>query len=151
MITCLTLPLVAYEKRRIEAVGGNIFELITGDLLRQNYIIAVNFSIEYWFLIEGASMTSLTHAVTLTSMKFFIISLIRFIKKKSHHEFVKAGIMLVIISIVLLLSDSLTNYDQTSNSINRSRWWRLAGDVFCLAGSVCSALLYENYTLQFSE
>ncbi len=88
-------------------------------------------------------MTSLTHAVTLTSMKLFIISLIRFYRRKEHHEFVKAGIMLVVISVVLMMSDSfLTSYSQTSSSINHSRYWRLFGDIFCLSGSVCSALLY---------
>ena len=69
MLSILTLPFVAYEKRKIAEVGGDIFELINKDLIRRNFIGSVNFCIEVVFILEAVKLTTLTHAVILASLK----------------------------------------------------------------------------------
>lgn len=96
-------------------------------------------------------MTSLNHAVTFIGLKYYIISLVKYYKKRQHHEFVKAGLILVTIAVALMMGDSFlnTNYADASATIPQSRYLRLAGDIFSLAGSVVSAFLFEEY--QFPE
>lgn len=84
-ISVLTLPFLMYERRQIAKIGGNIFDLLNVELIKQNFICSINICI--WFLIlkYACKFTSITHAVTLVSLKFFVSIFIKIVKQETHH------------------------------------------------------------------
>ena len=59
----------------------------------------------------------MTHSVALVGLKFFILAIFKIYRGQRSHEFEKAGIILVSVGILLLLSDSFMNYhyDEITN------------------------------------
>jgi hypothetical protein len=149
-IAVLTTPFVAYEYRKIRELGGNLFSVITPSYLKSNYLAAIHFCIEVFFIIQAVNFTSMTHAVMLVGLKFFILSLSKFWRKKIPHEFEKAGMILVVLGIILMLADSIFNYNydtQPNSFISPVNYLRVTGDLFSVVGSAACAYLNETYTI----
>jgi len=50
----------------------------------------------------------MTHACTLICLRYFISSLLKIYNKQECHDFETAGVILIIIAIICMLSDSIT-------------------------------------------
>jgi hypothetical protein len=85
VLSIITLPFVAYEKRRIAALGGNILDVLDIELFRMNFICSINCCIWFLIIIYAINFTSMTHAFTLVNLKFFISVLIKLKKNEPHH------------------------------------------------------------------
>jgi drug/metabolite transporter (DMT)-like permease len=91
----------------------------------------------------------MTHAAVLVSLKFFILALAKLWKHEISHELEKAGIILVVLGIGLMLLDSLFNHNYntlTHSRISPVNFLRLVGDLFAITGSLLCAYLNQQYT-----
>jgi hypothetical protein len=92
----------------------------------------------------------MNHALCLSSLRFFLIALIKLKNGQQVHEFEVAGCILTFIGIVLVCTDSLTlpiiiDPHQTRRYLKTPQWKRFViGDGCALISSICSVYLDQN-------
>lgn len=92
----------------------------------------------------------MNHSVSLTALRIFIITLIKFKKGEKLHEFEVAGGMLSALGVILILTDSITLpqvYDLEAEKYLRVEPWKrlILGDGLAILGSIASYYLDQNH------
>lgn len=76
-VSVLLIPFVLFEQRNVKTESEKLVNCLTKEKLKPIFISTINFCIWLLLLINACRWTSMNHAVCLTDLKFFVISLMK--------------------------------------------------------------------------
>lgn len=108
IVSVLAIPFMLHEQRNNKDPNMKFWNLLTSENLKPIFVGSLNFCIWLICLIYACNFTSMNHALCLSYMRFFLISVVKMFNKEKIHEFEIAGTILCTIGVVLVMSDSIT-------------------------------------------